>query len=136
MGANASAGQCTCLGRSRSSLNKPERQFRRPDMRVIIAAALFAAIATPSLAQTANLTEAVTTLSAIQKDEAKRKAYCDMQDLLAKAEDAQNKKDDAQAKTLAEQAEAKSKALGDDFQKMTAIDADIDPTSEEGKKYF
>lgn len=105
-------------------------------MRVIIAAALFAAIATPCLAQTANLTDAVTTLSAIQKDETKRKAYCDMQDLLAKAEEAQNKKDDAQATTLAEQAEAKSRALGDDFQKMTAIDADIDPTSEEGKKYF
>jgi len=105
-------------------------------MRVIIAAALFAAIATPSLAQTANLADAVTTLSAIQKDETKRKAYCDMQDLLAKAEDAQNKKEDAQAQTLAKQAEAKAKALGDDFQKMTAIDADIDPASEDGKKYF
>jgi hypothetical protein len=105
-------------------------------MRVIIAAALFAAIATPGLAQTATLADAVTILSAIQKDETKRKTYCDMQDLLAKAEDAQNKKDEPQAKTLAEQAEAKSKALGDDFQKLTAIEADIDPASEEGKKYF
>jgi hypothetical protein len=105
-------------------------------MRVIIAAALSAAIATPCLAQTANLADAVTILSAIQKDETRRKTYCDMQELLAKAEDAQNKKDDVQAKTLAEQAEAKTKALGDDFQALTAIEADIDPTSEEGKKYF
>jgi hypothetical protein len=105
-------------------------------MRVFIAAAVFAAIATPSLAQTANLAEAVTTLSAIQKDETKRKTYCDMQELLAKAEEAQNKKDDAEAKTLAEQAEVKTKALGADFQKLTAIDADIDPSSEDGKKYF
>lgn len=105
-------------------------------MRMIIAAALFAAIATPCLAQTANLADAVTTLSAIQKDETKRKTYCEMQELLAKAEEAQNKKDEARAKTLSEQAEAKSKALGDDFQKLTAIDADIDPASEDGKKYF
>lgn len=105
-------------------------------MRVIIAAALLAALATPSMAETANLAEAATTLSAIQKDEARRKAYCDMQDLLAQAEDAQNKKDDPKAAKLAEQADAKSKAIGDDFQKMTAIDADVDPASEDGKKYF
>lgn len=105
-------------------------------MKVIIAAAVCAAIATPSFAQGPNLADAVTVLSEIQKDETKRRTYCDMQDLLAKAEDAQNKKDDAQAKTLAEQAEIKTKALGEDFQKLTAIDADIDPSSEEGKKYF
>jgi predicted Zn-dependent protease len=105
-------------------------------MKVIIAAALCAAIATPCWAQSPNLTDAVTVLSAIQKDETKRKTYCDMQDLLAKAEEAQNKKDEAQAKSLAEQAEVKTKSLGDDFQKLTAIDADIDPSSEEGKKYF
>jgi hypothetical protein len=105
-------------------------------MRVIIAAALLAAIATPSSAQTASLADAVTTLSAIQKDETKRKTYCDMQDLLTKAEEASNKKDDDQAKALAEQADVRSKALGDEFRTLTAIDTDIDPTSEEGKKYF
>jgi hypothetical protein len=105
-------------------------------MRVIIAAALFAAFGTPAFAQTTSLPEAVATLADIQKDETKRKAYCDMQDLLVKSEDASNKNDDTQAKALAEQADAKSKSLGDAFQKLTSIDADIDPSSEEGKKYF
>lgn len=105
-------------------------------MRMIIAAALFAAIATPGLAQTANLADAVTILAAIRKDETKRKTYCDMQELLAKSEEATGKKDEAQAKKLLDEAEAKSKALGDDFQKLTAINADIDPASEDGKKYF
>jgi hypothetical protein len=105
-------------------------------MKAIIAAVLFAAIATPGSAQTASLADAVTALSAIQTDETRRKAYCDMQDLLAQAEAAQIKNDDAQAQALAEQADAKSKALGGDFATLTAIDADIDPTSDEGKKYF
>lgn len=105
-------------------------------MRVIIAAALSVSLAATALAQTTSLTEAVATLADIQKDEPKRKAYCDMQDLLAKSEDASNKNDDTQAKALAEQANDKAKSLGDAFQKLTSIDADIDPASEEGKKYF
>ena len=105
-------------------------------MRMIIAAALLAALSLPAVGQTASLSEAAATLSAIRQDEAKRKAYCEMQDLLAKAEDATNKHDEDQVRTLSEAADIKLKALGDDFKKMTAIDADIDPTSEDGKQYF
>jgi hypothetical protein len=106
-------------------------------MKPILAAALLSLLAIPSFAQTApSLGDAVTTLSAIQKDETKRKTYCEMQDLLVQAEEASQKSDEAQAKLLTEQAEAKSKVLGDDFQKLIMIEADIDPTTEDGKRYF
>ena len=105
-------------------------------MKALIAAALATVFASPVLAQDAKITEAVTVLSGIQKDDAKRKAYCEMQDLLAKAEEASTKQDDEKAKTLSQQAETKSKELGDEFQKLTEIDADIDPNSEDGQKYL
>jgi hypothetical protein len=105
-------------------------------MRALIAAALTAVLAVPAYAQNAKTTEAATILSSIQKNEVQRKTYCELQDLLAKAEEAASKKDEAQAKSLSNDAETKSKALGEEFQKLTALEADIDPKSEDGAKYL
>lgn len=105
-------------------------------MRTLIAAAILAAFATPALAQDAKITDATTVLAAIQKDESRRKAYCEMQDLLVKADEAAEKKDEAQAKALNAQAAEKSNALGEDFEKVTSLDVDIDPASEDGAKYL
>jgi hypothetical protein len=111
--------------------------FGETDMKMLISAALAAATCLPAFAaQPGDLTTAITTLSAIHQDAAKRKAYCELQDLLTKAEDASDKNEDEQAKTLAEQADQRSKSLGPDFQVLTKLDADVDPTSEQGQKYF
>lgn len=105
-------------------------------MRALIAAALTAVLAGPAVAQEVKIAEAATIVSGIEKNEAKRKTYCELQDLLAKAEEAAGKKDEAQAKSLANEAETKSQALGDEFQKLTALEADIDPKSDDGVKYL
>lgn len=103
-------------------------------MKRVVAAALIAALAAPAYAA-ADLSKATATLSAIEKDEAKRKTYCQMQDLLVKAEDAASKKDDATAKTLSDEAAAKSGALGEDFKASIGIE-EIDAASTEGKAFF
>ncbi|WP_125461714.1 MULTISPECIES: hypothetical protein [Rhodomicrobium] len=105
-------------------------------MRALITTAILAAFATPAIADDANLAAATTVLAQIQKDDAKLKAYCEMQALLIKADAAIEKKDQAQAKALNSEAAAKSDALGDDFDKVTSLDVDIDPSSDDGKKYF
>ncbi len=105
-------------------------------MRALIAAFLTAAIVQPALAQDAGLAEAATAIAAIQQDDIKRKAYCELQDLLVKAEEATAKQDEAQAKSLTAEAGAKSAVLGDEFEKVAALDVDIDPASEDGRKYF
>lgn len=105
-------------------------------MKMLISAAVLAATCAPALAQPGDLTAAITTLSAIQQDAAKRKAYCELQDLLVKAEDASHKNEDEQAKALAEQADQRAQTLGPDFQVLTSLDADIDPATEQGQKYF
>jgi hypothetical protein len=105
-------------------------------MRALIAAALTAVLAGPAVAQEAKITEAATIISSIEKNEAKRKTYCELQDLLTRAEEAASKNDETQAKTLSNEAEAKSQTLGEEFQKLTALEADIDPKSDEGVKYL
>lgn len=103
-------------------------------MKRVLAAALIAALAAPAYAA-ADLSKATATLSAIEKDETKRKTYCQMQDLLVKAEDAAAKKDDAKAKAFSADAEAKSGALGEDFKATIGIE-EIDPASAEAKAFF
>ena len=98
-------------------------------------AILFAALALPAAAASADLGKAAATLSAIEKDDAKRKTYCEMQDLLVKSEEAAGKKDDAKAKTLSDEAEAKSNVLGPDFKAMIAIE-EIDAASSDAKAFF
>jgi Skp family chaperone for outer membrane proteins len=104
--------------------------------RIIIAAAVAAAFATPSLAQNAKVQEAATALVEIQKDQGKLKTYCEMQDLYNKSAEASEKKDEKLADNLGKQADDKAKALGDSFQKVMALEEDINPDSTEGKAFF
>jgi hypothetical protein len=105
-------------------------------MRVLIAAAIAAIIATPVLAETSKVNEGAAILAAIQQDEAKRKAYCELQELLTKTEQAIEKRNETEAKALSTQAEEKSQALGNDFVSLMALQIEADPASEDGKKYF
>ena len=109
-------------------------------MRVLVAAALTAAFAAPSFADTlggdAKLTSGAALLAAIEKDEGKRRAYCDLQRLLTKAEQAMAGKNEADARTFSNQAEARSRELGDDFLALMAMQIDVDPSTAAGKEYF
>jgi len=105
-------------------------------IRTIIAVAVATAFATPSLAQNAKVQDAAVALTEIQKDQAKMKVYCDMQDLYNKSAEAGEKKDDKLAETLGKEADDKAKALGDSFQKVMALEEDINPDSAEGKAFF
>lgn len=105
-------------------------------MKYSAAAVLFASLAVPAVAApAADLGQAAATLSAIGKDDARRKTYCEMQTLLVKAEEASAKKDEAAAKTLSVEAEAKSDALGPDFKATIGIE-EIDAASADGKAFF
>src|SRR5262249_30622865 len=116
----------------------PKAKIQGATMRALIAAALAAVLTAPATAraQEATITEAATILAGIQKNDAKRKTYCELQDLLTKAEKAAGEKHEAEAKTFSNEAETKSQALGEEFQKLTSLEADIDPKSEEGAKYL
>jgi hypothetical protein len=104
--------------------------------RTIIAALMVAAFATPSFAQNAKVTEAAAALGTIQKDKAKVKTYCEMQDLYNKSSEASEKKDEKAAEDLGKQADEKAKALGADFEKVMALEEDINPDTAEGKAFF
>ena len=109
-------------------------------MRVLIAGAVAVALVTPALAEAlapdAMLSDGAALLAAIEKDEGRRKAYCDLQQLLTRAEQALKKKNEDDAKTFSDEAEAKSKALGDEFLALMALQIDIDPSTDAGRKYF
>lgn len=104
--------------------------------RTIIALVVTAAFAAPAFAQNAKVQEAAAALGEIQKDKAKMKTYCEMQDLYNKSSEASEKKDEKTAETLGKQADDKAKALGDDFQKVMALEEDINPDTAEGKAFF
>lgn len=105
--------------------------------RTIIALVVAAAFATPALAQqNAKVQDAAAALGQIQKDKAKVKIYCEMQDLYNKSSEASEKKDEKNAEALGKQADDKAKALGDDFQKVMALEEDINPDTAEGKAFF
>jgi chorismate synthase len=104
--------------------------------RTIIALAVAAAFATPSFAQNAKVQEAAAALGDIQKDKAKLKTYCEMQDLYNKSAEASEKKDEKTAESLGKQADEKAKSLGAGFEKVMALEEDINPDSAEGKSFF
>jgi hypothetical protein len=104
--------------------------------RTIIALAVAAAFATPSFAQNAKVQEAAAALGDIQKDKAKLKTYCEMQDLYNKSAEASEKKDEKSAESLGKQADEKAKSLGAGFEKVMALEEDINPDSAEGKSFF
>ena len=104
--------------------------------RTIIALVLTAAFAAPALAQNAKVQEAAAALGEIQKDKAKMKTYCEMQDLYNKSSEASEKKDEKTAESLGKQADEKAKTLGPDFDKVMALEEDINPDTAEGKAFF
>jgi hypothetical protein len=104
--------------------------------RAVIALIVSAAFAVPAFAQNAKVQEAAAALGEIQKDKGKMKTYCEMQDLYNKSSEASEKKDEKTAETLGKQADDKAKALGDDFQKVMALEEDINPDTAEGKAFF
>lgn len=101
-----------------------------------IALIVAAAFATPALAQNAKVQDAAAALGDIQKDKAKLKTYCEMQDLYNKSAEASEKKDEKAAESLGKEADEKAKNLGDGFQKVMALEEDINPDSAEGKAFF
>jgi len=104
--------------------------------RTAIALVVAAAFVTPAFAQNAKVQDAAAALGEIQKDKAKLKTYCEMQDLYNKSAEASEKKDEAGAEKLGKEADEKAKALGDGFQKVMALEEDINPDSAEGKSFF
>jgi hypothetical protein len=105
-------------------------------MKRIAIAIIVAGFATAAFAQNAKVQDAALALGEIQKDKTKLKTYCEMQDLYNKSAEASEKKDEKAAETLGKQADDKAKALGDGFQKVMALEEDINPDSAEGKSFF
>ena len=124
-------------------------------MKMVVAAVLLSALVVPAYAadkakepakeeaaqkakpaDPAKVAKAAGVLSAIQKDAAKLKVYCEMQGLFNQADEAEEKKKEADAKKFVASAEEKAKALGSDFQLVMNMDEEIDPESAEGKKFF
>jgi hypothetical protein len=107
-----------------------------PMIKYTAIAILSGALAVPAAAApAADLGQASSTITAVGKDDAKRRTYCEMQDLLVKAEEARARKDESAAQALSAQAEAKSDALGSDFKTAIAIE-EIDAATTEGKAFF
>jgi hypothetical protein len=104
--------------------------------KTLITLAVAAAFTAPAFAQNAKVQDAAAALGQIQKDKAKMKTYCEMQDLYNKSSEASEKKDEKNAEALGKQADDKAKALGDDFSKVMALEEDINPDTAEGKAFF
>ncbi len=104
--------------------------------RIIAAFILAGAVAAPAFAQNAKVQDATTALTEIKKDKGKVKTYCDMQDLYNKSAEASEKKDEKSAEDLGKQADDKAKELGSDFEKVMALEEDINPDTAEGKAFF
>jgi len=104
--------------------------------RTLITLAIAAAFTAPAFAQNAKVQEAAAALGEIQKDKAKMKTYCEMQDLYNKSSEASEKKDEKNSETPDKQTHYKAKALGADFEKVMALEEDINPDTAEGKAFF
>jgi len=104
--------------------------------KMLITLAVAAAFTAPAFAQNAKVQDAAAALGDIQKDKAKMKTYCEMQDLYNKSSEASEKKDEKNAEALGKQADDKAKALGADFEKVMALEEDINPDTAEGKAFF
>jgi hypothetical protein len=132
-----------------------EAVMRRKPMKMVVAAVLLSALVVPAFAadkakepateetaqeakpaDPAKVAKAADLLSAIQKDDAKLKVYCEMQELFNQADEAEEKKKEDDAKKLVASAEEKGKSLGSDFELIMNMEEDIDPESAEGKKFF
>jgi hypothetical protein len=111
------------------------------NLKLVVAASLFVAIPTVGSAQQ-NQPAPKPTMADVQKlvqmisgDKAKLKAYCDIGKLQEQMDQAEQKKDTKTVEALGTKADALSKQLGPDYEKVMGGLDEIDPNSAEGKRY-
>lgn len=80
--------------------------------------------------------EAVKIIASVKGDKAKLKAYCDSQALYAQADEAAEKNDTKKADELAEKADEMGAKVGEAFDDVMVLAAELDPEKAEGKKFF
>jgi hypothetical protein len=111
------------------------------NLKLVVAASLLVAIPTVAYAQQ-NQPAPKPTMADVQKlvqmisgDKAKLKAYCDIGKLQEQMDQAEQKKDTKTVEALGTKADALSKQLGPDYEKVMGGLDEIDPNSAEGKRY-
>jgi hypothetical protein len=97
----------------------------------LAALALCGLCASPVFAANAAVETAVKTFDTVSNDAAKLKVYCEM----SKAMSSADAEDDSKAEVLDKQMDGFMKQLGPEFQTAFEAGADLDPESEDGKKY-
>lgn len=120
-------------------------------MKIIFAAfVLAAAVAFPVFAQDKpkedsadeqetkliSMEEALKIVSAVRNNEVKLKAYCESQALYLKADEAAEKNDMKTADELSAKAEKAGEAVGEEFDDVLTLAAELDPEKAESKKLF
>ncbi len=83
----------------------------------------------PTIADVKNVVQAVSA------DKAKLRAYCDMGKVLMQLDQAEQKKDANAIKTLSAKADGLAQQLGPDYSRVMDGLSNVDPRSEEGKRY-
>ena len=111
------------------------------NFKLVVAASLFVAIPLVASAQQNTPAPKPTTadvqklVQAISGDKTKLKAYCDIGKLQEQMDQAEQKKDTKTVEALGTKADALSKQLGPDYEKVMGGLDEIDPNSAEGKRY-
>ena len=97
----------------------------------LAAIALCGLLASPAFAANAAVDAAVKTFDSVAGDATKLKVYCEMSKVMSSAD----AEDDSKAEELDKQMDGFMKQLGPEFQTAFEAGADLDPESEDGKKY-
>lgn len=97
----------------------------------LAACALCGLFAAPVLAANAAVDTAVKTFDAVGNDAAKLKTYCELSKVMSSADTEDESKDEE----ISKQMDGFMKTLGPEFQTAFDVGADLDPSSEDGKKY-
>jgi hypothetical protein len=97
----------------------------------LAACALCGLLASPVFAANAAVDTAVKTFDTVANDAGKLKVYCEMSKVMSSAD----AEDDNKAEALDKQMDGFMKQLGPEFQTAFEAGADLDPESEDGKKY-
>lgn len=116
--------------------------------KLMLAAATIVALSVPALAQdkpndkdqvkvtAEQITKAIASISALSKDDAKKKSYCEMLDLGAQADEALEKNDEKKAEELGKKAETIADTLGDDFNAAMGVVSQVNPDEKTSEALF
>lgn len=118
--------------------------------KLVLAAVTVFALSMPAMAQDkkgeekepevkiteADISKAITNISALGKDAAKLKSYCEMLELGAKADEALEKNDEKKAEEFGKKAEGIADTLGDDFNDAMGVVSQVDPDAKESEALF